>query len=210
MQNERTVSKLYAKECKLNIPIPLYISQIECIEQSTSDLVACRVKGCKTVETCARCLCLNTTAACRKPEKKNGTTASDPPPDPASLPDDAIQSMLQREVLLTEAKLHALDWELLQSDRNLRQFRSQLRQVNKAAPSSHLASNYGGPAKHHLPNFYHKGSPAKYQIYNHHQATEASYTTLIQGICLPQVCSLESQTLLSNWWDCRASRSLSA
>ena len=66
---------------------------------------------------------------CRKPEKKNGTTAADPPPDPSALPDDVILSMLQREVLLTEAKLHALDWELLQSDRNLRQFRSQLRQV---------------------------------------------------------------------------------
>lgn len=50
-------------------------------------------------------------------------------PDPSTLPDDAILSMLHREVLLTEAKLHALDWELLQSDRNLRQFRSQLRQV---------------------------------------------------------------------------------
>lgn len=38
-------------------------------------------------------------------------------------------AMLQREVLLTEAKLHALDYELITSDRKLRQLRSQLRQV---------------------------------------------------------------------------------
>ena len=80
-----------------------------------------------------QCTAIESEAAhtpCRKLEKKNGTaTVSEPLPDPSSLPDEAILSMLQREVLLTEAKLHALDWELLQSDRNLRQFRSQLRQV---------------------------------------------------------------------------------
>ena len=45
------------------------------------------------------------------------------------IPDSVIQAMLRREVLLTEAKLHFLDWELLTNDRKLRQLRTQLRQV---------------------------------------------------------------------------------
>ena len=46
------------------------------------------------------------------------------------IPDSVIQAMLRREVLLTEAKLHFLDWELLTNDRKLRQLRTQLRQVH--------------------------------------------------------------------------------
>lgn len=49
--------------------------------------------------------------------------------EPAELPDHVIIAMLQREVLLTEAKLHALDYELVMAERKLRQLRSQLRQV---------------------------------------------------------------------------------
>ena len=45
------------------------------------------------------------------------------------IPDSVIQAMLRREVLLTEAKLHFLDWELLTNDRKLRQLRTQLRQA---------------------------------------------------------------------------------
>ena len=49
--------------------------------------------------------------------------------EPAELPDYVIIAMLRREVLLTEAKLHALDYELVTAERKLRQLRSQLRQV---------------------------------------------------------------------------------
>ena len=50
--------------------------------------------------------------------------------EPPELPDHVIVAMLHREILLTEAKLHSLDYELVTSDRKLRQLRSQLRQVS--------------------------------------------------------------------------------
>lgn len=69
------------------------------------------------------------TFVCRPAPTRTGPS-NDGPAEPSELPDSVIVSMLQREVLLTEAKLHALDYELVTSERKLRQLRSQLRQVS--------------------------------------------------------------------------------
>lgn len=72
-----------------------------------------------------------------KPAAPGGEGYSEPP----ELPDSVSMAMLQREVLLTESKLHALDYELVTSERKLRQLRSQLRQVCPSLSRSSLASD---------------------------------------------------------------------
>ena len=52
-----------------------------------------------------------------------------PPADPPDLPDAVILKMLQREVLLTSSKLHALSYEQAMAERRIRTLKSQLRQV---------------------------------------------------------------------------------
>ncbi len=46
------------------------------------------------------------------------------------LPDAVILKMLQREVLLTRAKLHALKFEQSTAERRIRSLKSQLRRVS--------------------------------------------------------------------------------
>lgn len=57
-----------------------------------------------------------------------------PPMDPPELPDTVILKMLQREVLLTSSKLHALSYEQAIAERKLRTLKSQLRQVCSPPP----------------------------------------------------------------------------
>lgn len=54
-----------------------------------------------------------------------------PPADPLDLPDAVILNMLQREVLLTSSKLHALSYEQAMAERRIRTLKSQLRQVSR-------------------------------------------------------------------------------
>ncbi|KAK9824008.1 hypothetical protein WJX72_006929 [[Myrmecia] bisecta] len=54
--------------------------------------------------------------------------AADADDKTGDLPNDVILSMLEREVLLTRTKLHALDYEHLGGERALRSIKSQLRQ----------------------------------------------------------------------------------
>ncbi|BDA41097.1 probable inactive ubiquitin carboxyl-terminal hydrolase 54 at C-terminar half [Coccomyxa sp. Obi] len=56
------------------------------------------------------------------------TPGGGPPMDPPELPDTVILKMLQREVLLTSSKLHALSYEQAIAERKLRTLKSQLRQ----------------------------------------------------------------------------------
>ena len=56
------------------------------------------------------------------------------PPEP-ELPDSVIESMLQRELLLTNAKLHGLANEHSNAERRLRSLRAQLRQVCPPQPA---------------------------------------------------------------------------
>lgn len=51
------------------------------------------------------------------------------PPEEATLPDEVIVKMLGREVLLTEAKLHVLNYEHTLAERTLRSANAQIRQV---------------------------------------------------------------------------------
>jgi hypothetical protein len=51
------------------------------------------------------------------------------PPEEATLPDEVIVKMLGREVLLTEAKLHVLQYEHTLAERSLRSANAQIRQV---------------------------------------------------------------------------------
>ncbi len=50
--------------------------------------------------------------------------------EPSDLPDHVVLKMLHREVLLTKAKLHALNYEHAVAERKLRSLKSQLRQVS--------------------------------------------------------------------------------
>lgn len=49
------------------------------------------------------------------------------------VPDEAMLSMLRREVLLTRAKLHYLGYQQMAAERMLRSLKAQLRQVGAAA-----------------------------------------------------------------------------
>ncbi len=49
------------------------------------------------------------------------------------LPDEVIVAMLQRETLLTSAKLHALVFEHIMGDKTLRSLKTQIRQVGAQA-----------------------------------------------------------------------------
>ncbi|KAK9823299.1 hypothetical protein WJX72_001733 [[Myrmecia] bisecta] len=55
--------------------------------------------------------------------------AAGPNDKTSDLPDDVILSMLEREMLLTRAKLHALNYEHHVGERNFRRLQTQLRQV---------------------------------------------------------------------------------
>ena len=59
--------------------------------------------------------------------------------EPSDLPDHVVLKMLHREVLLTKAKLHALNYEHAVAERKLRTLKSQLRQV--CSPGSACAIN---------------------------------------------------------------------
>jgi hypothetical protein len=50
-------------------------------------------------------------------------------PDDCHLPDDVVVKMLGREVLLTKAKLHALMYEHITAEKQLRSVKAQIRQV---------------------------------------------------------------------------------
>ncbi len=52
--------------------------------------------------------------------------------EPSDLPDHVVLKMLHREVLLTKAKLHALNYEHAVAERKLRSLKSQLRQVSSS------------------------------------------------------------------------------
>lgn len=56
--------------------------------------------------------------------------------EPSDLPDHVVLKMLHREVLLTKAKLHALNYEQAVAERKLRTLKSQLRQVTLQSPAS--------------------------------------------------------------------------
>lgn len=57
------------------------------------------------------------------------TSSAGSPAEPSDLPDHVVLRMLHREVLLTQAKLHALNYEQAVAERKLRTLKSQLRQV---------------------------------------------------------------------------------
>ena len=83
---------------------------------------------------------------------ENGTV-----PVEAELPDHVIEAMLQRELLLTNAKLHGLANEHSNNERKLRSLRTQLRQVSGCAVLSHLLMAELAPSmscirpEHHSP-----------------------------------------------------------
>ena len=58
--------------------------------------------------------------------------------EPSDLPDHVVLKMLHREVLLTRAKLHALNYEHAVAERKLRNLKSQLRQVSIEALAGKL------------------------------------------------------------------------
>jgi hypothetical protein len=58
----------------------------------------------------------------------------------ADLPDAVILKMLQREVLLTRAKLHALKFEQSTAEHRIRSLKSQLRRVRHPACCSLLVA----------------------------------------------------------------------
>ncbi len=69
----------------------------------------------------------------RRPVPAAAPGAGGPGGDSGSeLPDGVVLKMLQREVLLTRAKLHALAYEQAVAERRTRVLKSQLRQVRRA------------------------------------------------------------------------------
>ena len=64
-----------------------------------------------------------------RPVPKND--AGEPlPAEECHVPDEVVVKMLGREVLLTKAKLHALVFEHITSEKQLRSIRAQIRQVS--------------------------------------------------------------------------------
>lgn len=59
--------------------------------------------------------------------------------EPSDLPDHVVLKMLHREVLLTRAKLHALNYEHAVAERKLRTLKSQLRQVTSSGSGYSVA-----------------------------------------------------------------------
>ena len=55
----------------------------------------------------------------------------------SELPDHVIEAMLQRELLLTNAKLHGLANDHTSNERKLRSLRTQLRQASHPLPRWH-------------------------------------------------------------------------
>ena len=58
------------------------------------------------------------------------------------LPDAVVMAMLQRELLLTRAKLHALHYEHIMGERKMRTYKSQLKQARR--PTARAGSRLAG------------------------------------------------------------------